>query len=79
MQGEGMVALRSGRLRMACHTFAYDAVNRVKSADGSNNLMSYDGDGRRVENNETGNIRLFYTAHGHNLRIWVDWKLEANR
>ncbi len=42
------------------HTFAYDAVNRQKSADGTNNQMSYDGDGRRVENNEANNIRLFY-------------------
>ena len=42
------------------HSYAYDAVNRLKSSD-SNKFMEYDGDGRRVKNDESGagNITLY--------------------
>jgi RHS repeat-associated protein len=42
------------------HSYAYDAVNRVKSSDG-NKFMEYDGDGRRVKIDESGagNIALY--------------------
>lgn len=43
------------------HNFYYDAANRIRSVD-NNKPQEYDGDGRRVKNNEDagGNITLYY-------------------